>query len=171
MSRLVPIRMLLAAALTVAAAGTALACIEHVPERMLAFPRGSATLSADHVALLREAARKGLDPTKYRVEVRAYADYRGAFDPKTWNAEDLPLAQARARAVSDLLRAHGVHCVERVALGVAPSDPNKAWVPADEGPNTVPGVVVRFDPVQTARPAPIAGVPIEKDCGRAPAAD
>lgn len=168
MPRFDPPRILLAAALAIAAAGPALACLEHIPERILGFERGSAALTEAHAAMIRDTLRNGIDPTRYRVEVRGYADYRGPSDPKSWDPAQLKLAQDRALAVSRMLRAHGVMCVERVALGIAPDDPDKAWKPASEEP-IVPGVVIVVDPRMTAPTPPIAGVPVERDCGPEPA--
>jgi hypothetical protein len=165
MPRLDPRPFLLAAVLTIAAAGPALACLEHIPERILGFQRGSAALAPEHLAMIRDALKNGIDPTRYRVEVRGYADYMGASDPATWDPAQLKLAQDRALAVSQALRAHGVPCVERVALGIAPFDAQKAWKPASEEP-VVPGVVIRVDSSMRPRAAPMAGVPVEKDCGR-----
>ena len=137
------------------------ACIPDIPRHVVEFPLGSAELPEDQKRALVQVFDNAQLRTQLhlmRVSVRGFGDYRGAMDPSTWTPEDLALARARAQAMSDALTAIGIPCIERVAMGVAPSDAP----PGDARPRRPGGVVAVVG--KHIEDTPIEGVPVEGNC-------
>jgi hypothetical protein len=149
---------------------TARACIEVEPRLVVEFAPGSAKIPADQMIKLIElidGARDKHGP--FRVAVRGYADRSTNHDVKTWDARELALADARARALSEVMRTLGQQaCVTRVALGNVPDD-----APADRtteaGEARVSRGLVVYEKPDTEY-APREGLKIETDCGPPPTA-
>ena len=164
--RLVPTLAALAAAL--ACLPAARACIEVEPRLVVEFEPGSARIPPDQMIKLLElmdAAREKHGP--FRVAVRGYADRSTNHDARTWDPQELALADARARALSEVMRTLSQQaCVTRVALGTIPDD-----APADrttEGGDlrVARGLVVYEKP--DTEYAPREGLKVDTDCGPVP---
>jgi outer membrane protein OmpA-like peptidoglycan-associated protein len=143
----------------------ATACIEVEPRHNVEFAEGSAEIAPEQLFKLTQMLQhSGHSAGQHRVSVRGYADRAGSFDAKTWRAEDLALADARARALSLAMRTVGnENCVERVALGAAASDAPPVRVD-DQGRRWhTSAVLVLAAP--GSHDTPIDGVSIETDCG------
>jgi hypothetical protein len=152
---------LLAAALGL---GVASAHLSPRSSTIIEFEPGSAVFAATAAEDLEDARLPAIQhPREYRVVVRGYADTGSNPDPRTWKAEDLALAEARARALSAAVRQNGgPACVDRIAYGHALKDwrgtriDGKSWGLA--------GGVVAIAPL-ASKETPEAGVPINRDCG------
>ena len=144
------------------------ACIEVEPRLVVEFAPGSAQIPSDQMIKLIElidGARAKHGP--FRVAVRGYADRSTEHDAKAWDAKELALADARARALSEVMRSLGGEaCVTRVALGNVPDD-----APADRttegGELRVARGLVVYEKPDTEY-APREGLKVETDCGPAP---
>ena len=162
-----PRRHRLCAALVVAVLGLsqASACIEVEPRHVVEFQPGSAKLDGHQMFKLLEMTRHANQrPGGYRVSVRGFADRATNLDPKTWSPEDVALADARARALSEVLRTLGNEtCVERVAIGNVPSDSAPDRVDDQGGRWLSRGLVVWAQ--KDSKDTPQEGIRIETDCG------
>jgi hypothetical protein len=141
------------------------ACIEAEPRHIVEFQPGSAQIAGDQMVKLMEMHRHANErPGGYRVSVRGFADRATNLDPKAWTPEDVALADARARAISEMLRTLGnENCVERVALGNVPSDPPPERVDAAGRHWLSRGLVVWAQ--KDSKDTPQAGITIQTDCG------
>lgn len=145
--------------------GRANACLEIDPHQVIEFAPGSAKIPADQmIALLTMLDRARMSDTPYRVAVRGYADRSTEHDVKAWDPKELALAEARARALSEVMRtvAHE-NCVTRVALGNVPDDAPPDRHDEGGGLRLSRGVVVLEKP--DAEYEPREGLRIETDCG------
>jgi hypothetical protein len=98
------------------------------------------------------------------VAVRGYADASTNKDAKTWEAGELALADARARALSAALRLIGEQgCFTRIALGNIPDDapPERR---TEGGERRLSRGLVVFEKPDTEY-APREGLKVETDCG------
>lgn len=167
-------RLAVALAVAVAAVGApvAKACIEHEPRQIVEFQPGSAVISGTELFELMTKinhARSRFGENRYRVSVRGFADRATEPNPVAWKPEDVALADARARALSEVLRTLGSeNCVERVAIGNIPSDPAGDRVDA-KGVRWLSRGLVVFATPENAYP-PRDGLRIETDCGPPPPA-
>jgi hypothetical protein len=132
------------------------------------FAPGSAHIPADQMIALIETIDRARDTHgPWRVAVRGYADRATNKDARTWDPQDLALADARARALSEALRnLSGEACVTRVALGNIPDDaPPDRTTEAGEL-RLARGLVVYEKP--DTEYAPREGLKVETDCGPVP---
>jgi hypothetical protein len=92
---------------------------------LIRFEPGSAVLPEAQRDRFGTARESGMHfSSMYNFLVRGYADSGTSKDPKSWKPEDLALADARARAMSEYLRTlGGPECVDRVAYGYALEEP------------------------------------------------
>ena len=141
------------------------ACIELQPRQVVEFAPGSAQIPGDQMVVLMKMLEHARErPGTHQVSVRGFADRGSNHDPKSWAAEDLALADARARALSEAVRTLGnENCVYRMAFGNLPEDAPAARTDAARGPRVSRGVVV-MDAADT-KYEPAQGVRVETDCG------
>ena len=139
-------------------------CVEIEPRHQVEFVEGSAVIEPGEMARLADMlGHTEHYPGKYRLSGRGYADRAGSFDAKSWRPEDVALADARARVVSDAVRSLLSDCVERVAIGAAPSDAPAARVDEQGRRWRASAVLVLAD--RDSHDTPIDGVSIESECG------
>ena len=140
------------------------ACIEIEPRHIVEFEPGSAAIPPDQMLKLMQMLDHSRHLPGRQVSVRGFADTGTDSDAKTWKAEDLALADARARALSEVVRRFGgANCVERVAIGHKPGDGPADRVDADGRQRVSRGVIV-ISKEERTEPAP-EGIRIETDCG------
>jgi hypothetical protein len=162
-----PRRFRTCVALLVAALGLshANACIEVEPRLVIEFAPGSAFIPPDQmIALINMLDHARERPGPYRVSVRGYADRSTERDAKAWDPKELALAEARARALSEVMRTVGrEECVTRVAIGNIPNDAPADRKDAKGGLRLSRGLVVLEKPDTEYEPR--EGLRIETDCG------